>query len=82
MAASFSESSISSPCKWIDQRSSPAAHAADQSAAGGLHERQHQRRQRRGAGFLAATLIRHAPRDHTSAVLALAVTVVEPSFRA
>jgi hypothetical protein len=81
MVASFSGSSISSPREWIDQRLSAATHAADQLAACGLHERQHQERERRSAAFLVATLIRHASRDQAPAVLPLAVTVIEPSFR-
>jgi hypothetical protein len=59
-----------------------AAHAADRLAAEGLDRCDRQERQRRSTALPAATLIRHAPRDQASAVLALAVAVVEPSFRA
>ncbi len=44
--------------------------------------RQHQRAASVGAaGFIAATLIRHAPRDYAPAVLSLAIAVIEPPFR-
>jgi hypothetical protein len=73
---------MSLPREWIDQRPAATAHAADQLAGDRSDDCVLQKREGTSAAQFAATLIRHAPPDQPPAVLALAVTVIEPSLQA